>query len=320
MALAQVERVRAELAALHPGIATTVLPVKTTGDKWMGGLSRVEGKGAFTKEAVPRSWPATPTLRCAASMTSPSTGPAGTAFAAFLKRNDIRDALVHPGKRTYEAPAGNTTPERRTDQLNVDVGGGGEQGVRDLGRGGVGERAPVRDARPVAGAAGEGVVDDRRDALVRDQSVGGLDVGVGPSGGVYLSQPLGPRPGDAQEPGAYGRKVAFGAACGGERAPHWDAVDPAHREPPAALPGSGTDPVAGGECARVGEAGEVVVLLRHLGGLVTGGVVVGDVRLQRDGTLGALDLPGPRAAAVAQEPGREGLADEGLEAPQRDCG
>lgn len=50
MALAQVERVRAELAALHPAVTTTVLPVRTTGDKWMGDLAQVEGKGAFTKE------------------------------------------------------------------------------------------------------------------------------------------------------------------------------------------------------------------------------------------------------------------------------
>lgn len=50
MALAQVERVRSELSALHPGIRTEVVPVRTTGDKWMGDLSAVEGKGAFTKE------------------------------------------------------------------------------------------------------------------------------------------------------------------------------------------------------------------------------------------------------------------------------
>ncbi|CAM5563020.1 Porphobilinogen deaminase [Streptomyces canarius] len=50
MALAQVERVRAELAVLHPGVRTAVVPVKTTGDKWLGDLSQVEGKGAFTKE------------------------------------------------------------------------------------------------------------------------------------------------------------------------------------------------------------------------------------------------------------------------------
>ncbi|WP_268240449.1 hypothetical protein [Streptomyces albiflavescens] len=50
MALAQVERVRSELAALRPHIRTEVVPVKTTGDKWMGDLAQVEGKGAFTKE------------------------------------------------------------------------------------------------------------------------------------------------------------------------------------------------------------------------------------------------------------------------------
>ncbi|MYV59083.1 hydroxymethylbilane synthase, partial [Streptomyces sp. SID4931] len=43
MALAQVERVRAELAVLHPGTRTEVVPVRTTGDKWMGDLSAVEG-------------------------------------------------------------------------------------------------------------------------------------------------------------------------------------------------------------------------------------------------------------------------------------
>ncbi|MGW1143000.1 hydroxymethylbilane synthase, partial [Streptomyces zhihengii] len=50
MALAQVERVRAALTALHPGLRTEVVPVVTTGDRWMGDLAQVEGKGAFTKE------------------------------------------------------------------------------------------------------------------------------------------------------------------------------------------------------------------------------------------------------------------------------
>ncbi len=50
MALAQVERVRAELAALRPEIRTEVVPVTTSGDRWMGDLARLGGKGAFTKE------------------------------------------------------------------------------------------------------------------------------------------------------------------------------------------------------------------------------------------------------------------------------
>src|SRR5690348_856820 len=50
MALAQVERVRAELAMLRPGVVTEVVPVTTSGDRWMGDLSALGGKGAFTKE------------------------------------------------------------------------------------------------------------------------------------------------------------------------------------------------------------------------------------------------------------------------------
>ncbi|MFE4828447.1 hydroxymethylbilane synthase [Streptomyces sp. NPDC056672] len=123
MALAQVERVRAELAALHPGIATEVIPVKTTGDKWMGDLSKVEGKGAFTKEvdAALLSGEADLAVHCVKDVPADRPLPAGTTFAAFLKRDDIRDALIHPGGLTLgELPAGTrigTSSVRRVAQL-----------------------------------------------------------------------------------------------------------------------------------------------------------------------------------------------------------
>ncbi|ATW48364.1 hydroxymethylbilane synthase [Streptomyces xantholiticus] len=123
MALAQVERVRAELAALHPGIETTVLPVKTTGDKWMGDLSQVEGKGAFTKEvdAALLAGEADLAVHCVKDVPADRPLPAGTTFAAFLKRDDIRDALVHPGGLTLDQlPAGTrigTSSVRRIAQL-----------------------------------------------------------------------------------------------------------------------------------------------------------------------------------------------------------
>ncbi|MDX3850181.1 hydroxymethylbilane synthase [Streptomyces sp. AK02-01A] len=123
MALAQVERVRAELAALHPGTATEVIPVKTTGDKWMGDLSQVEGKGAFTKEvdAALLAGEADLAVHCVKDVPADRPLPAGTTFAAFLKRDDIRDALVHPGGRTLdELPAGTrigTSSVRRVAQL-----------------------------------------------------------------------------------------------------------------------------------------------------------------------------------------------------------
>ncbi|MFJ3637378.1 hydroxymethylbilane synthase [Streptomyces sp. NPDC090112] len=123
MALAQVERVRAELAALHPGIGTTVLPVKTTGDTWMGDLALVEGKGAFTKEvdAALLAGEADLAVHCVKDVPADRPLPAGTVFAAFLERDDIRDALVHPGGLTLDRlPPGTrigTSSVRRTAQL-----------------------------------------------------------------------------------------------------------------------------------------------------------------------------------------------------------
>lgn len=123
MALAQVERVRAELAALHPGVTTEVVPVKTTGDKWLGDLARVEGKGAFTKEvdAALLAGAADLAVHCVKDIPADRPLPAGTAFAAFLKRDDVRDALVHPGGLTLdELPAGTrigTSSVRRVAQL-----------------------------------------------------------------------------------------------------------------------------------------------------------------------------------------------------------
>ena len=123
MALAQVARVRAELAALYPQVRTEVVPVKTTGDKWLGDLSKVEGKGAFTKEvdAALLTGEADLAVHCVKDVPADRPLPAGTMFAAFLKRDDIRDALVHPGGLTLdELPPGTrigTSSVRRVAQL-----------------------------------------------------------------------------------------------------------------------------------------------------------------------------------------------------------
>ncbi|MFD8524221.1 hydroxymethylbilane synthase [Streptomyces capillispiralis] len=123
MALAQVERVRAELAAARPGVRTEVVPVKTTGDKWLGDLSQVEGKGAFTKEvdAALLAGEADLAVHCVKDVPADRPLPAGTVFAAFLKRDDVRDALVHPDGLTLdELPPGTrigTSSVRRVAQL-----------------------------------------------------------------------------------------------------------------------------------------------------------------------------------------------------------
>ncbi|MDT3728652.1 hydroxymethylbilane synthase [Streptomyces sp. DSM 41972] len=123
MALAQVERVRAELTAAHPGVHTEVVPVRTTGDKWLGDLSQVEGKGAFTKEvdAALLAGEADLAVHCVKDVPADRPLPAGTVFAAFLERDDVRDAVVHPDGLTLdELPPGTrigTSSVRRVAQL-----------------------------------------------------------------------------------------------------------------------------------------------------------------------------------------------------------
>ncbi|GJF33338.1 porphobilinogen deaminase 2 [Kitasatospora sp. NE20-6] len=123
MALAQVERVRAELALLHPGLRTEVVPVTTSGDRWMGDLAVLGGKGAFTKEvdAALLAGEADLAVHCLKDVPADRPLPAGTVFAAYLARDDVRDALVHPGGLTLdELPAGTrigTSSVRRIAQL-----------------------------------------------------------------------------------------------------------------------------------------------------------------------------------------------------------
>ena len=125
MALAQVARVRAELAALNPGIRTEVVPVTTSGDRWMGDLAKLGGKGAFTKEvdAALLAGDADLAVHCIKDVPADRPLPAGTVFAGFLRRDDIRDAVIHPGGLVLdELPAGariGTSSVRRRAQLAV---------------------------------------------------------------------------------------------------------------------------------------------------------------------------------------------------------
>lgn len=126
MALAQVERVRAELAALRPDLVTEVVPFTTSGDRWAGPLSALGGKGAFTKEIDQALLDGRCDLgvHCMKDVPGDRPVPAGTVFAAYLTRDDIRDAVIHPGGLTLaELPAGTrigTSAVRRIAQLARD--------------------------------------------------------------------------------------------------------------------------------------------------------------------------------------------------------
>ncbi|SNY47552.1 hydroxymethylbilane synthase [Paractinoplanes atraurantiacus] len=123
MALAQVERVRGELAVKRPDVVTEVVAFTTSGDRWAGALSELGGKGAFTKE-IDRALVdgrIDLAVHCMKDVPGDRPVPAGTVFAAYLARDDIRDALVNPvGVRLAELPAGarvGTSAVRRVAQL-----------------------------------------------------------------------------------------------------------------------------------------------------------------------------------------------------------
>ncbi|MEE1928089.1 hydroxymethylbilane synthase [Streptomyces sp. TRM 70351] len=125
MALAQAGRVRAELAARHPGTAVRVVPVTPYGDRWTGSLCRFGGKAAFTREvdAVLLAGGADVAVHCMKDVPGDEPPPPGTLFAAYLRRDDVRDALVHPGGLTLdELPPGTrvgTSSVRRVAQLTA---------------------------------------------------------------------------------------------------------------------------------------------------------------------------------------------------------
>ena len=123
MALAQVERVRVELAKVAPHIRVAVVPITTSGDRWPGALSALGGKGAFTKEVDQALTEGVVDLavHCMKDVPGDRPVPAGTVFACYLARDDVRDALVHPGGLTLdELPSGSrigTSAVRRVAQL-----------------------------------------------------------------------------------------------------------------------------------------------------------------------------------------------------------
>ncbi|MHA6764500.1 hydroxymethylbilane synthase [Streptacidiphilus sp. PAMC 29251] len=121
MSLAQVERVRAELAAAHPGITTEVVPFTTSGDRWSGALVELGGKGAFTREIDEAllSGDVDLAVHCVKDVPGDRPVPAGTVFAAYLKRDDLRDALVLPATQRNSLTLGQLPPGTRIGTSSV---------------------------------------------------------------------------------------------------------------------------------------------------------------------------------------------------------
>ncbi|MQA94572.1 MAG: hydroxymethylbilane synthase, partial [Streptosporangiales bacterium] len=109
-----------------PDLAVEIVGIETSGDKWRGDLAELGGKGAFLKEidrhlvmgAVDIA------VHCMKDVPGDQPLPEGTVFAAYLARDDVRDAVVFrtgsPYSRIEDLPPGTrigTSAVRRKAQL-----------------------------------------------------------------------------------------------------------------------------------------------------------------------------------------------------------
>ena len=124
LALAQAYETRDRLMAAHglPEDAFAITVIKTTGDAVLDrALSEIGGKGLFTKEIEEALLAADIDLAVHSMKDMPTVLPDGLTLAAYLPREDVRDAFVSPRHAAIDAlPAGTvvgTSSLRRRAQL-----------------------------------------------------------------------------------------------------------------------------------------------------------------------------------------------------------
>lgn len=125
MALRQAEQVAAALEALDPTIGTELVKVTTAGDRWMGDLAKLGGKGAFIKEIdhALLAGQADLAVHCLKDIPGDVPVTDGLAFAGYLPREDIHEAVItRSGAPLAELPEGSvigTSSVRRAAQVRV---------------------------------------------------------------------------------------------------------------------------------------------------------------------------------------------------------
>ncbi|WP_327148891.1 hydroxymethylbilane synthase [Nocardia sp. NBC_01329] len=123
MAVAQAEQVAADIA--RSGVETELVKVTSAGDRWMGDLAKLGGKGAFVKEIDDAllNDEADLAVHCLKDIPGDIPIPEGIAFAGFPKRDDVRDAIItKDGRPLAEQPPGTvvgTSSVRRAAQLRL---------------------------------------------------------------------------------------------------------------------------------------------------------------------------------------------------------
>ncbi|HVS04296.1 MAG TPA: hydroxymethylbilane synthase [Thermoanaerobaculia bacterium] len=94
LAMAQSAMVAGALEAAHPGLAVELVPIVTEGDRRPGDLSRIGGKGLFTRELEERLLDGGLDLAVHSLKDLPVGFSEQLLLAAFPRRADPRDALI----------------------------------------------------------------------------------------------------------------------------------------------------------------------------------------------------------------------------------
>jgi len=200
LALIQANQVRDALIAAHPSLQVEIVIIRTTGDKVQDRpLSEIGGKGLFTREIEDGLLGGTLDIAVHSAKDMLPVLPDGLMLAAFMEREDPRDALVAPSgcPRIADLPGGGTVgtvalrrkalllhmrPDLRTVPIrgNVDtrlrkLDEGVAQalllaraGLNRLGRGAVGVPVPVEDMLPAVGQGAICVECRSADGATRD--------------------------------------------------------------------------------------------------------------------------------------------------------
>ena len=117
LAVVQAEIVMDALRKAHPGIELELVTMKTTGDKILDRtLDKVGGKGLFVKELDAALREGRVDLTVHSCKDLPMEIPEDLPLAAFLRREDPRDALVLPpgvSAIDQDRPIGSASPRRR---------------------------------------------------------------------------------------------------------------------------------------------------------------------------------------------------------------
>ncbi|MFG2247095.1 hydroxymethylbilane synthase, partial [Spirillospora sp. NPDC048823] len=126
LARAYARRVIDTLAAVVPGLDIEYVPIETSADRYKGDLSELGGKGLFMKEIDKALMMGhiDAAVHCMKDVPGDVHLPKEFVFAAYLQRDDVRDAVVFPDGSKYaiisDLPPGariGTSAVRRKAQL-----------------------------------------------------------------------------------------------------------------------------------------------------------------------------------------------------------